>query len=30
MKQVFKYLNDNKKNCVLGITNFEDIRIVGP
>jgi len=30
MKQVFKYLNDNRKNCVLGITNFEDVRIVGP
>jgi hypothetical protein len=32
MKRTFKYLNDNRKSCVLGIQNFmpENQRIVKP
>ena len=32
MKQIIKYLNDNKKSCLLGINTFEDgnTRVVLP
>ena len=32
MKQTVKYLNDNRKKCLLGVNNFLDgnCRIVGP
>lgn len=32
MKQLFKYLNDNRQKCVLGVNDFlpENIKIVKP